>query len=637
MTLQPERKKTPSQSSAEKGTDPHGKSAIGGRGPGGRGPGGGHRGMMPGDKAKDFRGSVRSLLKYLSKHVLFILIASVFAIGSTIFMILSPMLLGRITTNIFGGPDFVYIARMVGILSVMYGLSAFLAWLQAFLMSGVSMDVSFAMRNDIEKKLHHLPLAFFDSRSRGDILSLLTNDVDTVTQTLNQSLSQIITAVATLVGILIMMFVISWQMTLVALFVLPISLLFVRFIVTRSQPYFRAQQTGIAKLNGHIQEMYASHSVVRAFGGEAAAIEAFDEYNSDLYGSAWKSQFLSGLMMPVMTGIANAGYVAVALLGGILALRGQLAVGNIQAFIQYVRQFNQPITQVANISNVLQSMAAAAERIFAFLSEGEELETGGIALPGDRVQGAVEFDSVKFSYVSGHPVIRNFSAHIQPGMKVAIVGPTGAGKTTMVKLLMRFYDTDSGTIKIDGFDIAQCDRRDVRAAFGMVLQDTWLYHASVLENIRYGRLNATDSEVHEAAISAQADHFIRTLPEGYDFFLNEDATNISRGQKQLLTIARAILADPPVLILDEATSSVDSLTEVLIQKAMDNLMAGRTSFVIAHRLSTIRNADLILVMQDGDIVEQGRHDALLATGGAYADLYRSQFDPRSADTESIKD
>jgi ATP-binding cassette subfamily B protein len=610
-----------------------------GRGPGGpgRGPGGGGpMAMMPGEKAKDFKGTFKKLVAYLNQHLFGIVVVLVCAILSTLFGIASPMILGQATTKIFegsmkmiagtGGIDFGAIGIIILLLVALYLVSALFSLIQGFVMTGIAMKVSNKMRSDIEAKLHKLPLKYFDTKTYGEVLSHITNDVDTVTQSLNQSITQIITSITTLVGIIVMMLIISWHMTLVALFTVPLSFAFVMFIVKKSQPHFKAQQAGIGHINGLVEEMYGSHLVMKAFNGEAAAVAEFDENNNRLYHAVWKSQFLSGLMMPVMGFIANLGYVAVCILGGYLAINGQLSVGNIQAFIQYVRQFNQPITQIANISNILQSMAAAAERIFKFLAEEEESPDALDAPSVGSVRGSVEFDGVHFGYDAAKPVIKNFSAKIEPGQKVAIVGPTGAGKTTIVKLLMRFYDIQSGAILVDGTDITKYARDDIRSVFGMVLQDTWLYNATIRENIRYGRLDATDEQVIEAARAAQVDHFVRTLPGGYDFVLNEEASNISRGQKQLLTIARAILADPRVLILDEATSSVDTLTEVLIQKAMDNLMHGRTSFVIAHRLSTIRNADLILVMKDGDIVEQGTHEALLAAGGFYGSLYRSQFD-----------
>jgi len=639
-----------------KGSSMGGGGPMRGRGPmpGGTMRGGPMAGMMRGEKAKDFSGSIRSLVRYLSAHIGGIVVVFACAILATAFTIASPMILGKATTAIFDGAmnlisgtgpgiDFVLISRIALLLAALYLASALFSYVQGFIMSGIAMKVSNSLRRDIEAKLHRLPLKYFDTRTYGEVLSHITNDVDTVTQSLNQSITQIISSVTVIVGILVMMLIISVPMTVVALAILPLSFVFVTFIVKRSQPHFDAQQAEIGHVNGHIEEMYGSHVVVKAFSGEAAAVRVFDEHNGKLYGSSWKSQFLSGLMMPVMGFLGNVGYVAVCILGGYLVIQGRLAVGDIQAFIQYVRQFNQPVTQIANISNVLQSMASAAERIFAFLSEEEEsLDPVGVvmgqsspdrvgsatAVPAlaSKVQGDVEFRHVHFGYNPEKIIIKDFSAIVTNGQKVAIVGPTGAGKTTIVKLLMRFYDLASGEILVDGTDIAAYPRRDIRSAFGMVLQDTWLYNASIRENIRYGRLGASDEEVIAAARAAQVDHFVRTLPGGYDFTLNEEATNISRGQKQLLTIARAILADPRILILDEATSSVDTLTEVLIQKAMDTLMNGRTSFVIAHRLSTIRNADLILVMRDGNIVEQGSHEGLLASGGFYASLYASQFD-----------
>ena len=620
-------------------TGKSGMPLAGRRGPMGGGP---MLMMMKGEKPKDFSGSVKALAGYLRRYYAALVLVFASAILSTLFMIAGPMILGGATTALFEGAvrmlagegsgiDFALIARIVVLLAILYAVSSAFSYVQGFVMSGISMKVSCNLRNDIEAKLHRLPLKYFDSHTYGEVLSHVTNDVDTITQSLNQSLASIVTSVTTLAGILVMMFVISWQMTAVALAVLPLSFVFVAFVVRRSQPHFNEQQAEIGRVNGHVEEMYGSHPVMKAFNGEARSVAEFDRHNDKLYDSGWKSQFLSGLMMPVMGFIGNLGYVAVCILGGYLAVNGRLAVGNIQAFIQYVRQFNQPVTQIANISNVLQSMASAAERIFAFLKEGEESpdpESG--RLHGD-IRGEVEFSHVRFGYDPAKTIIKDFSAKIPNGRKVAIVGPTGAGKTTIVKLLMRFYDLDSGTIFVDGIDSASAPRDDVRSAFGMVLQDTWLYNASIRENIRYGRLDASDDEVASAARAAQVDHFVRTLPDGYDFVLNEEATNISRGQKQLLTIARVILANPRILILDEATSSVDTLTEVLIQKAMDTLMHGRTSFVIAHRLSTIKNADLILVMKDGDIVEQGTHEGLLAAGGFYSLLYKSQFDEAEND------
>lgn len=623
---------------------------------GGRGPGGGPMAMMPGEKAKDFRKTLGTLVAYLNEHLAGIILVFVFAILSTLFSIMSPMILGKATTLVFEGSvamakgtgsiDFAAIGRIALLLLSLYAASAAFMLIQGFVMTGIAMKVSRKMRADIEAKLHRLPLGYFDGRPYGEVLSHITNDVDAVTQSLNQSVTQIITSVTTMVGILAMMLVINVHMTLVSLVMLPLSFLFVRIIVKKSQPHFKAQQAGIGRINGQIEETFSSHLVMKAFNGERGALAEFDSVNGELYRSVWKSQFLSGLMMPIMGFIANIGYVAVCILGGYFAITGRLAVGNIQAFIQYVRQFNQPITQVANISNVLQGMAAAAERVFKFLDEEEEsadvADCARIGAPpaggdvaeqaegrpscGRPSEGRVEFEHVRFGYTDAKTVIKDFSARVEPGMKVAIVGPTGAGKTTIVKLLMRFYDIQSGAILVDGVDTARASRNEVRSMFGMVLQETWLYSASIRDNIRYGKPDASDDDVVRAAKAAQVDHFVRTLPGGYDFVLNEESSNVSRGQKQLLTIARVILADPRILILDEATSSVDTLTEVLIQKAMDNLMHGRTSFVIAHRLSTVRNADLILVLNEGDIVEQGTHDSLLASGGFYSSLYRSQFD-----------
>jgi ATP-binding cassette subfamily B protein len=622
-----------------KGNQPAGgmRPAFGGPG-GGRGPGGGPMAMMPGEKAKDFRKTFRTLIGYLNNHLAGIVLVFLFAILSTLFSIISPMILGKATTLVFEGSvamahgtgsiDFPAIARIALLLVSLYVASALFMLIQGFVMTGIAMKVSFRMRSDIEAKLHRLPLGYFDSRPNGEVLSHITNDVDTVTQSLNQSITQIITSVTTMVGILAMMLVINVRMTLVSLVMMPLSFVLIRLIVSKSQPHFKAQQAGIGTINGQIEETFGSHLVMKAFNGEVAAMAEFETVNGKLYRSVWKSQFLSGLMQPIMGFLANVGYVAVCILGGYFAITGQLAVGNIQAFIQYVRQFNQPITQVANISNVLQGMAAAAERVFKFLGEAEEPADppSPAHIGGTVASGKVEFSHVRFGYTDAKTVIKDFSASIEPGKKVAIVGPTGAGKTTIVKLLMRFYDIQGGSILVDGVDIARATRDEVRSVFGMVLQETWLYSASIRDNIRYGRPDASDDEVVAAAKAAQVDHFVRTLPGGYDFLLNEESSNISRGQKQLLTIARVILANPRVLILDEATSSVDTLTEVLIQKAMDNLMRGRTSFVIAHRLSTIRNADLILVLNEGDIVEQGTHNSLLETGGFYASLYQSQFD-----------
>ncbi|MEP6988736.1 MAG: ABC transporter ATP-binding protein, partial [Chloroflexota bacterium] len=490
----------------------------------------------------------------------------------------------------------------------------------------VSMKVTYLFRKDIAEKINRMPLKYFDGTNHGEVLSRITNDVDTVSQTLNQSLSQIVTSVTTLIGVFIMMLTISWVMTLVALVMIPLSFGIIALVISKSQKFFKEQQDFLGHVNGHVEEMYSGHNVVKAFNGEAKSVEKFDVYNNTLYHSAWKSQFLSGLLMPILSFVGNLNYVAVSIIGGYLAIRGSITIGDIQAFIQYVRLFTQPIAQIANISNVLQQTAAAAERVFEFMDESEEVAETVSTLTPDKIGGSVEFDHVHFGYNPDKTIINDFSAKVNPGQKIAIVGPTGAGKTTMVKLLMRFYDVNSGAIKVDGNDIREFTRHDLRSMFGMVLQDAWLYNDSIMENIRYGRLGATDEEVIEAAKAAHVDHFVRTLPDSYNMVLDEEAGNVSQGQKQLLTIARAILADPKILILDEATSSVDTRTEVLIQKAMDNLMQNRTSFIIAHRLSTIRNADLILVMRDGDIVEQGSHLELLAKGGFYADLYNSQFE-----------
>ena len=602
----------------------------------GRGPGG-PAGMMPGEKPKDFKGSLKKLARYLSAYKISLFFVLIFAVASTVFMIVGPKILGNATTALFEGVmnmiadngkgiDFDYIGQILLLLLGLYVIAALFSYIQGYIMTGISMKVTYQLRRNIFAKINRLPFKYFDKTSYGEVLSFLTNDIETVNQTLNQSVTQIITSVATLVGILIMMFSISWQMTIVALLIVPISFVIVVNIVKKSQPHFSEQQTYLGHINGHVEEMYSGHNVVKAFNGEASSFETFDHYNTTLYSSAWKSQFLSGLMMPMMTFIGNLGYVAVCILGGYLAVNGRLSVGDIQAFIQYVRQFTHPIMQIANISNILQQTTAAAERVFTFLDEAEEVADSNTAFDLKTVAGRVDFDHVNFGYNPDKTVIKDFSAHIKEGQKVAIVGPTGAGKTTIVKLLMRFYDVESGAILVDGHNIKDFSRGDLRSLFGMVLQDTWLYNASIRDNIKYGRLDATDAEVEAAAVAAQVDYFVHTLPDGYNMFLNEEASNVSQGQKQLLTIARAILADPKILILDEATSSVDTRTEVLIQKAMDNLMEGRTSFVIAHRLSTIKNADLILVMNEGDIVEQGNHDDLLAENGFYAKLYNSQFE-----------
>jgi ATP-binding cassette subfamily B protein len=594
-------------------------------------------GMMPGEKARDFKGTFRRLVAYLGKYNLIILGVLLLAAASTVFSIFGPKILGRATTQLFQdvaaqiagtgtGVDFEAIGRILLQVLTLYVLSAFLAFLQGFIMSGVSADITYRFRQDIARKINQLPLQYFDKVSQGEILSRVTNDVDTVSQTLNQSLSQIITSIASVVGILIMMLTISWQMTLVALLTIPLTLVVVRVIVKMSQKYFKQQQDYLGHVNGHVEEMFGGHIVVKAFNAEEKSVNTFNNLNNTLYSAAYKSQFLSTVMMPVMRFISNLGYVAVCILGGYYAINGTVSVGDIQAFIQYVRQFNNPLMQIANISNILQQTAAAAERVFEFLNEPEEIAETENPVVLDHVDGRVEFQGVRFGYDPETVVIKDLSFSAMPGQKIAIVGPTGAGKTTLVKLLMRFYDVDDGAILVDGHNLKDFKREDLRKLFAMVLQDTWLYNGTICENIRYGREDATDEEVVRAAEMAHVDHFIRTLPGGYELVLNEEGTNISSGQKQLLTIARAVLADPPMLILDEATSSVDTRTEVLIQEAMDRLMHGRTSFIIAHRLSTIRNADLILVIRNGDIVEKGKHEELLEANGFYAELYNSQFE-----------
>lgn len=619
------------------------RGPMGGHGGPGHGPGG----MIgSGEKAKDFKGSMKKLVRYLGAYRPLILIVWVLAIASTVFMIFGPKILGQATDELFNGImakiagtgtiDFEAIGRIILELIVLYGISALLSYLQGFIMSGVTADISKRFRSDINNKIHRLPLGYYDRVTHGEILSRITNDVDTINQSLNQSLTQIITSVSSLIGIIIMMFTISWQMTLIAFCVLPVSIVSVFSIIRQSQKHFKTQQEYLGHVNGHVEEMLGSHIVVKAFNGEAESGRLFDESNNKLYQSAWKANFLSGLMMPITNFIGNLAYVAVCILGGYFAVNGRMTVGGIQSFIQYMRSFTQPIAQIANISNVLQQTAAAAERVFEFLDEKEEAPETANALtiadktggkPGDvSLTGSVCFRDVFFGYTPDKTIIHDFSACAKPGQKIAIVGPTGAGKTTMVKLLMRFYDVNEGEIALDGNDIRLFRRNDLRTHFGMVLQDTWLFSGTIADNIRYGRPDATDEEVQQAARAAQVDHFVRTLPEGYNALINEEVNNISQGQKQLLTIARAILCDPDILILDEATSSVDTRTELLIQKAMDNLMKNRTSFVIAHRLSTIRNADLILVMNDGDIVEQGTHAELLEKGGFYASLYNSQFE-----------
>lgn len=594
--------------------------------------------MLLGEKPRNFRATMKMLARYLKPYRLHLGLALFCSVASTVFVIIGPRLMGDATTRLFEGVvskvmqvpgaaiDFDYIGRILLILLVLYLASTVFSYIMGYIITGVSMKVTYDLRKRIAEKIHRLPLKYFDRVPHGEVLSRVTNDVDTVSQTLTQSMSQIVTAVVTVLGVLVMMFSISWLMTVVALLIIPVSSVFIMFIVKRSQKYFKAQQDYLGHVNGHIEEMYAGHVVMKAFNGEEKSIRKFDSLNEQLYGAAWKSQFFSGMMMPMMGFIGNLGYVAISILGGYLAIQRTIQVGDILAFIQYVRSFTQPITQTAQIASILQSTAAAAERVFEFLGEEEEIPETSSPVSLNRVTGSVSFRYVYFGYNPDSTVIKNFSADIMPGQKVAIVGPTGAGKTTMVKLLMRFYDVNSGSILVDGMDIRELRRRDHRNVFGMVLQDTWLFNGTIRENIRYGRLDATDEEVLEAARMAHVDHFIHTLPGGYDMVLNEEASNISQGQKQLLTIARAILADPKILILDEATSSVDTRTEVLIQRAMEKLMQGRTSFIIAHRLSTVRNADVILVMKDGGIVEQGSHADLMKAGGFYASLYNSQFE-----------
>ena len=597
--------------------------------------------MGPVEKPTDFKGTLQKLIDYLKPYQLKIFIVIFFAVGSTLFSIVGPKILGNATTTLFNGViaqltgtgsvDFTKIGQILLTALGLYLLSALFSYIQGWLMADVAMEVSYDLRQALMDKVHRIPFRYFDGTTHGEVLSRLTNDVDTVNRTLNQSIGQIITSAVTVLGILGMMLSISWQMTLIAVLIVPLSFATMMGIIKASQKFFGQRQEYLGHVNGHVEEMFGAHLIVKAFNGEEKSIRRFDEYNDVLYTASWKAQFLSGTMRPLMRWIGNLGYVAVVILGGWLAIRDLITVGDIQAFIQYMRSFTQPITQLANISNILQQTVAAAERVFDFLEEEEEEADPTEPVHLEQVQGHVAFQHVHFGYIPGKPVIKNFSADIKPGQKIAIVGPTGAGKTTIVKLLMRFYDVDKGAILIDGHDVREFARADLRRMFGMVLQDTWLFNGSIRENIRYGRLDATDEEVEAAAKAAHAHHFIQSLPGGYDFVINEEVTNISQGQKQLLTIARAILANPPMLILDEATSSVDTHTELLIQAAMDKLMKGRTSFVIAHRLSTIRNADLILVMRDGSIVEQGSHDELMALGGFYADLYNSQFAGRAAE------
>ena len=595
------------------------------------------RPKQPTEKAKNVKGTTKKLVSdYLSKYKLRLIIVFIFAIGSTIFTIIGPKILGNATTEIFNGLvgkltgkegiNFGKIGQILITLLGLYVVSAVFSFIQGFTMTGIAQRLTYKLRNDIAQKINKLPMKYFDTKTNGEVLSIITNDIDTLSSNLNQSITQIITSICTIVGILIMMVSISWQMTLISIIILPISGFVVTTIVQKSQKYFVKQQNYLATVNGQVEEIYGGLNIVKVFNGEEKAIKEFEKANNELYHSGWKSQFLSGLMFPVMNFISNIGYVGVAVAGGYLAIQGTITVGNIQSFIQYNKQFTHPINQIAQISAMLQAMIAAAERIFEFLEQPEEIETNKGNINTENIEGNIEFKNVKFGYDENKTIINDFNANIKQGQKIAIVGPTGAGKTTMVKLLMRFYDVNSGEIKIDGHNIKDFTRGDLRKMFGMVLQDTWLFNGTVKENIKYGKEDASEDEIIRAAKAAHVHHFIKTLSKGYNSVLNEESSNISAGQKQLLTIARVILADPKILILDEATSSIDTRTEIQIQKAMDNLMKGRTSFIIAHRLSTIKNADLILVMNHGDIVEQGKHEELLQKGGFYAGLYNSQFE-----------
>ncbi len=596
--------------------------------------------MMPGEKAKDFKGSSKKLIRYMGRYKIAVLFVILFSALGTLFGIIGPKIMSKATTEIFnglmkkiagiGGIDFGYIGKILILLLALYTISAVFSYIQGLIMTNVSQKLTYRFRKEISEKINRMPLKYFESKTVGEVLSRITNDVDTLGQSLNQSITTLITSVTTLIGVLVMMLSISPLMTIIALVILPISGTLIALVVKKSQKYFVNQQKYLGNINGQVEEVYSGHNIVKAFNREQDVVEEFKATNEKLYESAWKSQFFSGLMQPIMMFVGNLGYVAVAVSGSILAIKGAIEVGDIQAFIQYVRNFTQPITQVAQVSNLLQSTAAAAERVFEFLEESEEDLTVSNPVKLSNIEGSVEFRNVKFGYNPEKIIVNDFSSKVKPGQMVAIVGPTGAGKTTMVKLLMRFYDVNSGKILVDGHDIREFNRSELREVFGMVLQDTWLFKGSIMENIRYGRLDATDEEVMEAAKAAHAHHFIQTLPGGYQMELNEDASNVSAGQKQLITIARAILADNRILILDEATSNVDTRTEIRIQKAMNNLMKGRTSFVIAHRLSTIKDADLILVMKDGDIVEQGNHEELIKQNGFYASLYNSQFEEITA-------
>ncbi|MDD6442479.1 MAG: ABC transporter ATP-binding protein [bacterium] len=608
---------------------------MSGQGHGKRGPMG-HGPMGAGEKAKDFKGTMKKLWVYINEYKIGLLFVIIFAIGSTVFSIVGPKILGKATTEIFNGLvgkisggsgiDFEKIAKILIGLLCLYATSALFSFIQGYIMTGISQKLTYRLRKEISEKIHRMPMNYFDKVTHGEVLSRVTNDVDTLSQSLNQSATQMITSVTTLIGVLIMMLSISPLMTVVALLILPISLSMISAIVKHSQKFFRDQQSYLGHVNGQVEEVYGGHNIVKAFNKEEDVIKTFNETNEILYQSAWKSQFLSGMMMPIMQFVGNLGYVGVSILGGYLAIKGSIEVGDIQSFIQYVRNFTQPIQQMAQVANMLQSTAAASERVFEFLDEEEEDQTVPNPVSIEGLKGNVEFEHVHFGYNPEHIIINDFSVNVKHGQKIAIVGPTGAGKTTMIKLLMRFYDVNSGAIYVDGHNIKDFNRSELREMFGMVLQDTWLFNGTIEDNIKYGKLDATHEEVVEAAKAAYVHQFVQTLPNGYNMVLNEEASNVSQGQKQLLTIARAILADPKILILDEATSSVDTRTEIRIQKAMDNLMEGRTSFIIAHRLSTIRDADLILVMKDGDIIEQGKHQELLAQNGFYAELYNSQFE-----------
>lgn len=597
-----------------------------------------HKGRPPiaMEKAKDFKGTVKKLWRYLSKYKIALIIVILFTIASTIFSVVGPKILGNATTELFNGViskytggagiNFTKIGKILLFLLVLYICSAIFSYIQGIIMTNISQKLAYRLRKEVSKKINKLPMKFYDNKTHGEILSVITNDIDTLSQNLNIEATQVISSVATIIGILIMMFSIDWIMTLVALLTLPLSIVIIAFIMKKSQGYFKSQQDYLADVNGEVEEMFSNQSVIRVFNAENKMISKFEYDNNKLADVAWKSNFVSGLMHPIMNFVGNLGYVVIAILGSYFAIIGRITVGNIQSFIQYTKNFTNPIAQIAQISNMLQSMVAASERVFEFLDEEEEKEKNKKFIPTNKIEGSVEFKNVKFGYNQDKIIINDFSAKVKPGQKIAIVGPTGAGKTTIVKLLMRFYDLNSGEILVDGHNINDYKKEDIRGLFGMVLQDTWLFNGTIMENIRYGRLEATDDEVIEACKMAHVHHFIQTLPDGYNMILNEETTNISGGQKQLLTIARAILADPKILILDEATSSVDTRTEILIQKAMDKLMEGRTSFIIAHRLSTIKNADLILVMNSGDIVEQGTHEELLKKNGFYAKLYNSQFE-----------